>query len=353
MSTKRSKVADKKESQGARAAAKEAPSAAKLKLYVPYVFVVEGHCRWEATNPEKGGAYVSLHAAIRALIRQLLDDIVLRDGFDRKALRRARSRLQLDESATTADIILGSICDAESKESETPRSSTQLAMRVMNTFMIACEDAYFRFGIAERIFNEAENGAPADCVEDANDQHCKVRGYEGEEEEEEEGEEEEEDEDEEEEDGEDNDEDGTVPEESSIENAQTPVFLPLVTQAPLDDILLSETLSAGVHVSLRSCVRAIIKALDKYDFIDAGAVQLAANKKRKSKGNTVEDLCVARFDAIVAGLKSKDNNTEGHIEAAKKSVQEFVIGTDDYLIIDINCGYIDESHDKTDGIVLM
>jgi hypothetical protein len=93
--------------------------------------------------------------------------------------------------------------------------------------------------------------------------------------------------------------------------------------------------------------------LDKYDFIDAGAVQLAANKKRKSKGNTVEDLCVARFDAIVAGLKSKDNNTEGHIEAAKKSVQEFVIGTDDYLIIDINCGYIDESHDKTDGIVLM
>jgi hypothetical protein len=177
MSTKRSKVADKKESQGARAAAKEAPSAAKLKLYVPYVFVVEGHCRWEATNPENGGAYVSLHAAIRALIRQLLDDIVLRDGFDRKALRRARSRLQLDESATTADIILGSICDAESKESETPRSSTQLAMRVMNTFMIACEDAYFRFGIAERIFNEAENGAPADCVEDANDQHCKVRGY--------------------------------------------------------------------------------------------------------------------------------------------------------------------------------
>jgi hypothetical protein len=61
MSTKRSKVADTKEIQADACAA-------RLKLYAPYVIVIEGHCRDNATNPVNGGAFVSLHAAIRTLI---------------------------------------------------------------------------------------------------------------------------------------------------------------------------------------------------------------------------------------------------------------------------------------------
>jgi hypothetical protein len=76
-------------------------------------------------------------------------------------------------------------------------------------------------------------------------------------------------------------------------------------------------------------------------------------KKRKNGADTVEDLCVAEFDSIVAGLEDEDKNIEGYIRAAREVVEKFFVDTDESAAIDIYWSYIDESRDKTDPVVLL
>jgi hypothetical protein len=335
-----------------------ATDTSRTKVYVPYVFLTEGQ-NMDTMCP-KGGAFISLHAAVRALVGQLN---TLWDGYSflkKQAVNRARKQFQVGSEVSIADVILTSLADAEATDAYPGLSAAQVAMNVIDTFTrTAIDDGGFWCGIAERYLNEEADSASPYTVEDEMDGHGRVPDCSD-------GVDDNNGDDEEEDDEEEDDKYGEPEEDDAAERSKeqedvppkATVYLPFVNYVGFEDVQVSKTLSAGVHACMRSAIRAAVMVLKRLDAIDIGAVNRARSELASEEGAPVdaEDVCIARFEQIRAsGKRGRGRTIETPAEAAVEAIREVVTDFDgDFMVtIDVNEGFVVDSLDSTDGAILL
>jgi hypothetical protein len=309
-------------------------SASTMKLYIPFLFVAEGNCRHDAMSPKGGGGYISLRVALRALVKMLMKDWV--SEFDQMVLRDTRARLHLGADEDVADVIMASFCDAEAKEHDCSEGLVRLAVRTLDSFVLANEEFYYHYGIAERYLNEDADYAPAYSTDSVNDGLGRPGKF---------------------------DENSVAEEFSDPDGSDgefhvaisTTIYLPFLTKLFFDDYdegegdNMPETISVGAHLSIRSALRAVVQGLHKFDSVDQGAISKAKKQSKKNENVSIEEMCVARFDELLA------SGTEIQpLAAAQQAIHEITADYDGSLVVsNINESCIDESVDKTEAVILM